>query len=195
MDNKFIVFEGPDNIGKTTLCNKVSEILTQKNKTCEVHSFPGNQKGTLGKFVHNFHHNHQKYGVTNIPNISLQLFHVAAHFDTIEKNIKPAIANNEYLLLDRYWWSTYVYGKVNNIKQSLLDKLLEIEKLAWKELLPDTIVLLTNDSPFEGAASEEWLQLRKEYLKIAENSTTPEVIQFSNVGDIEDNAQKLIKLF
>ncbi|MEX0661471.1 MAG: hypothetical protein WEA58_08585 [Balneolaceae bacterium] len=193
MKSKLIVFEGPDNIGKTTLCNELGKNLSSIGHRIEVISFPGNRSGTLGKFIHEFHHRYNKYGIENLSNTSLQLLHVAAHFDTITEDILPALGKGKIVILDRFWWSTYVYGKVSGINNDVLEKIIELEELAWENLVPDQVFLLSNGRPFKEEVSPEWNGLRDEYLSLAEKQESKlKIKRIKNEGRIQKTVDEII---
>jgi thymidylate kinase len=167
LKEKLIVIEGPDSIGKTVICKTLSNQLNNLQISNTTLSFPGNRKGTIGKFIHDFHHKHDKYGIKKLSPNSLQLLHVAAHFDTISEEIMPALERGKIVLLDRFWWSTYVYGKVSGIRDEILNKILELEDLAWDGLKPNHIFLINNREPINAPKTEEWEALRVEYIELA----------------------------
>ncbi|MEX0779194.1 MAG: hypothetical protein WD037_05645 [Balneolales bacterium] len=191
---KLIVLEGPDFVGKTTLAKKLSELLS-KNKIENLQlSFPGNIDGTLGKFIHDFHHNHNMYGIKTINNFSLQMLHVAAHVDSIGRDILPALEKDKTIILDRYWWSTYVYGEIGQVNKEYLDKLLALEELAWKKVNPDLIILIDAEEPYSLKVTEEWNRLRNSYHKLYQREKVKEnVICIINNSTLDDLFEKTIE--
>src|SRR5207249_4525469 len=109
---KLIVFEGPDGSGKTTLSRLFADRARELGVPCDWFAFPGREGGTLGKHVYEIHHNLQTVGVKAINPASLQLLHIAAHIDALEGRILPALKQGRHIVLDRFWWSTLVYGVV-----------------------------------------------------------------------------------
>ncbi len=194
IDKKLIVFEGPDNVGKTTICNALSESLKKLNYDNIVLSFPGNVDGTLGNFIHDLHHNHNKYGVHDINNISLQLLHVAAHFDTIEKTILPALEASKIVILDRFWWSTFIYGSVSGIDISILQEIIRLESYAWQKIVPDLVIFFDNPKPYNITPNKNWFRLHNEYCELfAEQSKNLNGIKYTN-SVIHDTVSDIIKL-
>ena len=106
------VFEGPDSVGKSTIVNLFSNKLHSTGRKVLNLSFPGKDKNTLGGLVYSIHHEPQSFNLEKINSSSLQLLHIAAHIDAIESTIKPAIESQTDVVLDRFWWSTVVYGNV-----------------------------------------------------------------------------------
>lgn len=136
------VFEGPDGVGKTTITGAVEIQLKKAGVDCEYLSFPGKEQGTIGAHVYRLHHDLAGYDVTQISPLSLQILHVAAHVDAIERRLLPLLSKGTTVLLDRYWWSTWVYGTVAGIPQSHLEAILSIEKLVWQDIVPSSVFLL-----------------------------------------------------
>src|SRR5713101_3899196 len=103
-----IIFEGPDGSGKTTLSSALAETLLAKGMDCEHLAFPGREDGSLGKQVYRVHHDPRSAGIEALTPTSLQVLHIAAHIDAIESRIFPALHAGKSIILDRFWWSTWV---------------------------------------------------------------------------------------
>lgn len=127
---KIYVIEGIDSSGKTTLCNKLKEKLAEVKINIEVFHFPGKDMNTLGKIVYQIHHNRTMFS-KELPELSIQTLHVAAHIDLWLNYINVAVNNGVNVILDRFWWSTYAYGKLKSITSNNLFKLIEIEKSCY----------------------------------------------------------------
>ena len=167
---RLIVFEGVDATGKTTLCNELCLSLLSEQKPVRRCHFPGKQQGTLGELVYRIHHLHRsEFGVATITPCSLQLLHIAAHVDTIETEIKPAIFDGEWVVLDRFWWSTYVYGIDNGVQESQLCHMINVEISAWDTVTPDIIFLVDSEIPLrdDETNSMAWQRKRQSYDKLA----------------------------
>lgn len=83
------VFEGIDNVGKTTIVQKLREkISLSMGCECSVVAFPGNESRTLGSLVCDIHHNQSKYFDTSLNETSLQLLHIASHIDLIQRKME-----------------------------------------------------------------------------------------------------------
>lgn len=179
---RLIVFEGVDAAGKTTLCNELCESLRRENKPVRLCHFPGTQRGTLGELVYRIHHLHSsEFGVPTIVPCSLQLLHIAAHVDSIESQIKPALCNGEWVILDRFWWSTYVYGQDYGVQETQLRLMINVEINAWGAIKPDIVFLVDSGVPLrdDEANSIAWQRKRQAYNRLAES---------------EDNIQTCVRL-
>jgi len=140
---KLFVFEGPDGVGKTSIIKALSARFAEEKIPEASFSFPGKDINTLGGVVNHIHHGTGEYNINNLNSTSLQLLHVAAHIDTIERNIIPALKEGKIVLLDRFWWSTAAYGKLNGVARKSLKKMIELEKLHWRDVKPDCIFFIS----------------------------------------------------
>lgn len=148
MTGQLIVFEGPDGVGKSTLASYLKGLLTDRGIKSELFSFPGDRPGTIGKLVYDIHHAPREFGIKEISPISLQALHIAAHLDAISRFILPVLRAGEWVVLDRFWWSTWVYGMVQNVEQRVLETLIQAERLLWGEVLPSVVFLLDQPLSF-----------------------------------------------
>ncbi|MDH4100651.1 MAG: hypothetical protein OEV28_08780 [Nitrospirota bacterium] len=167
---RLIVFEGVDAAGKTTLSNELCVLLRHNYQSVRHCQFPGRQQGTLGELVYRLHHFHSStFGVPKIAPCSLQLLHIAAHVDAIELEIKPALQDGEWVVLDRFWWSTYVYGLDDGVSESQLQLMIDIEKNAWGSIRPDIVFLVDSAIPLrdDEANSIAWQRKRQTYNRLA----------------------------
>ena len=98
---------------------------------------------------------------------SLQLLHIAAHIDTIESKILPALRKGYYVVLDRFWWSTWVYGIVSGADQRSLKAMIELEGIHWENTCPAICFLVERRTPLDGKLTSPWNRLIEEYAKLA----------------------------
>ena len=164
---RLFVFEGSDGVGKSTISEKVAEYLRKKGFDVLLLSFPGNEPNSLGDLVYKIHH--KEFGIGNISAASLQALHIAAHIDCIENRIRPAILDRKTIILDRYWWSTMVYGLAAGIPKSILDAMVSLEKTIWGTLLPEKLFLITRHEPFRAEFdSQSWTSICSAYQDLYE---------------------------
>lgn len=172
---KLFVFEGPDGSGKSTLSRAFARELNAWGFCCDWFSFPGTEIGTLGKHVYDIHHDPGTAGIKKLNPTSVQLLHIAAHVDTIETRIIPALKQGRYVVLDRCWWSTIVYGKISGVSRRALEAMVEVERLYWASILPNHVFLLRRNDAREQHFALEAVALEKEYahLSAVEGSKYP----------------------
>ncbi|MES2644719.1 MAG: nucleotide kinase domain-containing protein [Myxococcota bacterium] len=164
---QLVVFEGPDAVGKTTLVSAVARALAEHGIAHEVHAFPGNTQGTLGDLVYRLHHDAAASGIRTIAPAALQALHIAAHLDAIERLLLPALEAGKVVLLDRFWWSTWVYGLEGGVEREVLEAMIAVERRAWGGWTPHALVLPDRRSPGETSA-----RLRAEYQALADRYAT-----------------------
>lgn len=168
MVGRLIVLEGPDGVGKTTIARALVEAMSMKGDPIFYSAFPGNDAGTLGELVYRLHHRSKSVGVDSITPAALQTLHVAAHIDVIEGKLLPALRRGEKLILDRYWWSTWVYGKIAGMDSDLLDGLMEVERRCWAGVVPWKVYLIDRETPLKSEGSmEAWRRIRVGYGDLA----------------------------
>jgi len=141
------VFEGPDGVGKSTVAAGVEEHLRSVGVACARLSFPGSEPGTLGRLVYELHHTPDRFGVADLTSTGLQLLHIAAHVDAIERRILPLLREGTTVLLDRYWWSTWAYGTLRGTPMAHLDAMLTVERQVWQGIRPAALFLLRRTGP------------------------------------------------
>ena len=152
---RLIVFEGPDGIGKSTILREIATRLERSGRPVHRESFPGNGPGSLGALVYGLHHESSRHGVDGISPLALQALHIAAHLDSIENTILPALESGEIVLLDRFWWSAWVYGTAAKANEAALEMLVKAEQAVWKERIPEAIFLITRPQAFRAEHCQE----------------------------------------
>jgi dTMP kinase len=198
MDGKLIVLEGANEVGKSTIASLIYTWLREGGAAAELVAFPGNRSGTLGRHIYELHHRAAGFGIESLNATSLQILHIAAHVDTIQRIILPALASGKIVILDRFWWSTIVYGRAGDVDPETLRLLIEIEKRYWEGLRPDLALLITRSEPvtpmYDGAA---WNRLVRLYAEIAKSeSNLHPVHHLANDGPIDESfatARELVR--
>jgi thymidylate kinase len=168
MRGELIVFEGPDGVGKTTLSKRVVDWMAAQGIRSHYISFPGQEQGSLGKLVYDVHHKPERFGVGDVEPTARQLLHVAAHIDALHKTIGPALAAGESIVMDRYWWSTVVYGRTSAVDEKSIKLMIELEKVHWADFRPAVVFLLDRVVPARPEQSiEEYRALQLAYADLA----------------------------
>jgi thymidylate kinase len=184
------VLEGLDGSGKTTLSLAFVEHLRSKGIKCEYFAFPGREPATLGRLVHELHHDPKASNIASITATSLQLLHIAAHVDAIESRILPVLKKGTSVVLDRFWWSTWVYGKVSGVSQNSLEAMIRSERIAWGNIQPETMFLISRKVPHQNQNNE---QLLIEYKKLASREARRHHVRcIENEGTIARTLAKIV---
>lgn len=161
------VFEGPDGVGKSTLSQEFAASLRARGVDVRLMSFPGRESGTLGKAIYDLHHEPDRFGVRDATPSSLQLLHIAAHLDAIERVILPALRSGTTIVLDRFWWSTKVYGLTAGVNPKTLDAMIAVESAAWGAVRPTRIFLITRGKPLRPEPKDLWTKWKELYEDLA----------------------------
>lgn len=166
---KLFVFEGPDGVGKTSLATGFTEYIVARGIDCECMSFPGREPGTLGHHVYELHHDAACFGIASIRPLSVQVLHIAAHIDAIETRILPLLNSGRHIVLDRFWWSTWVYGAVENANRKALGAMIDAERACWGVTQPSAAFLITRTASLrESEVEGRWKKLCDTYRELAE---------------------------
>jgi dTMP kinase len=192
---QFFVFEGADAVGKTTLSKAIAAELITAGRQCQWYAFPGREEGTIGSLVYRLHHEPTAFNVKGLTASSLQTLHIAAHLDAIESVILPILRRGGTLILDRFWWSTWVYGTAHRINPRLLRSLIDAERFAWGEFLPSAAFFVTRNQPFGDEEKDRWSALNtgyRELVKSEEQFYPVHVIE--NQGTIEDATRRVLAI-
>lgn len=193
---ELIVFEGPDGVGKSTISRGLAVTLEKLGEPCVLMSFPGREEGTLGGHVYALHHDLHGHGITQgISPVAMQALHVAAHADVVTRRILPELAGGRHVVLDRFWWSTWVYGMVGGADTSSLEKLIEFERAVWDGVTPAAAFLIRRDRPVDRSEDlERWGRLDREYVRLAgrEGDAHP-VLTLQNAGSLDDAVESVLK--
>ena len=190
---RLYVFEGPDGVGKSTLANAVFARLQHAGVQCQLLSFPGREPGTLGSHVYRLHHNLGDFGIETIDASSMQVLHIAAHIDAIENRIHPMLLAGSTIILDRFWWSTWVYGVESGVSEESLQRMIDLEKVHWKSSEPDIVFLVQRSSPFRAEHSERrFSRLNALYLELAARAQQ-NVCVIRNEGTLDQVASSIVE--
>lgn len=196
----FIVFEGLDGAGKSTLIKKLTELLKSKKQSFIVTREPG---GTpLGEEIRTTLL--RTTGDTPTPRCELLLYEaIRAHH--VEQKIKPALKKGEWVLCDRFTASSIAFqAGGRKIKEK---DVIALNDFATNKLRPDLCVLLdltveesekrrlkrvkeTNEKldRFEQEDKEFHNRIRKSYLKQAKQNKIRWLIL-----DASQNPEKLFE--
>ena len=193
---RLFVFEGPDGVGKTALAGLFAERLRESGADCYLTSFPGREPGTLGHLVYELHHEAARLGVPSLVPTSLQMLHVAAHIDAIEQRIVPALMSGRDVILDRFWWSTWVYGLVTDANRRAIRAMLRAERACWGATQPAAAFLIMRAAPLREAdtgGGRDALCAAYRELAVSEARWHP-VHVVRNDGAIHDTLREVVRL-
>ncbi len=194
-----IVFEGVDGAGKTTLHRALADNFRRQYPDLPLYAdaFPGSVPGSLGEWVYRFHHGQTEKGprIGEVSPAALQLLHVAAHVDLIQRCIAPTLHAGGVVLLDRYWWSTYAYSRVT-LPPDKVWPMVNAERTFWDDLPKPVVVYLSRRVSLKAQelAPEAHAQLAASYREVidAEREHGTEVIELENEGSVAETWYRLL---
>lgn len=184
------VFEGIDNVGKTTIINRLKEKIREgTDYECVMITFPGNEPRTLGNLVYDIHHNEDKYLNETLNEASLQMLHVASHIDLIHRKLRKLCNNRCIVLLDRYWWSTYAYGLANGLNADIVQAIIEPELIFWEKIRVNKIFLIERQNRERDYKEAKENKIVSAYHELV--SKEPKSIIIDNNSDVESTVTKI----
>lgn len=138
MNGKLIVFEGPDGSGKTTILKKVNEKLTDEGYKLTLVREPG---GTdISEKIREI--------IIDNDNINMaakteSLLFAASRAQLVEEKLRPALANGEIILCDRFVLSSLLYQGVG--RGLGIDEVKAINDFAIGNVKPDLTIFFNID--------------------------------------------------
>ncbi len=168
---ELIVFEGADGTGKTAISTAVCAEIRKGGLIAELLTFPGKAPHTLGELVYRMHHNSKAVGIQSLTPLSLQALHIAAHLDAIETKVLPLLKQGNYVMLDRFWWSTFVYGVADGVNRGVLNALIQAEKFFWAQHSPRMLFYVTRSNPLRDEPAEKWRRWNEIYRELVISET------------------------
>ena len=184
---RLIVFEGPDGVGKSTLAERLTSRLHETGVPCEHLAFPGRRPGSLGRLVYDLHHDAPRLGLDEVNATSLQALHIAAHVDAIEGEVLPALRAGTWVVLDRFWWSTWVYGAAFGVPVRSLEAMIELEQLHWGNVGPDVLFLVEREDGIPDKREGLQEQILERYRELADRERSHScVVTLHNNSSVED---------
>lgn len=168
---KFIVIEGIDGSGKTTLINELKTFFEGREISCWITKEP--TESEFGSFVNNI------VSYDTLVSGTLKLFLILAdreqHISNQKDGLKGLILKKKLILCDRYYPSTYVY-QFNDVNQKTLElvmdyfeKKLEFDAMIYLDVTEDIALQRINKRKKIVEVDETFSQLsenRNRYLEL-----------------------------
>lgn len=193
MHSGIYIFEGIDNVGKTTIIHELKKHIQKiTDYKCFDIAFPGKEPRTLGNLVYHIHHHEEQYFDTPLNEISLQLLHIASHIDLIQRQLSNLNNQRCIVLLDRFWWSTYVYGIVGGVEEDMIKSIIAPELFFWKGLNVKKIFLIERSDREKEYEKNKDDNILDKYRRLSENE--PICTKLNNDNSIDDVVKKIYSI-
>lgn len=138
MNGKFIVFEGPDGSGKTTILKKVNEVLTNQGYKVNVFREPGGTK--ISEKIRDIIIDNDNKEMSDKTEA---LLFAASRAQLVEEKFKPLLNKGEIILSDRYVLSSLTYQGVG--RKLGIKELQAINNFATSGIKPDITIFFDID--------------------------------------------------
>ena len=200
----FIVIEGQDATGKDAQAAKFADYFRAQGKNVVHYA----ESGTASKndFVRTIAE--LNYGSKNdIDKRTRALLYLVNRYEQFKKYAEPALANNDIVIITRYWFSTYIYeGYGMGVSRALIKRL---HRLIMPEhyFQPDKIVILTQSDEnrqkrmaLQGKRTQEFFKsqddifgkkINNAYLKVAKEFNVPVLDASGTPDEVFANLKKL----
>ena len=199
----FIVFEGGEGSGKTTVIKFLASALKKSGYDVLVTHEPGGTR--IGRKVRGILVDKKNKDI--VPKAELLLF-LADRAQHVEEIIKPALAGQKIVLCDRFSGSTFAYQYYGR-QLANFEEIYRLDSFSRDHLHPGLTVLLDvspetglqergkNTSRFEKEKIEFHRRLRAGYLELAkQNPETWRVIDASKpLKEVQSEALEIVKDF
>jgi dTMP kinase len=201
MAGKLVIFEGADGCGKSTQARNAYDYLHSLGLKVNLFRDPG--QTVIGEKIRNIlldRKNDRMCAQTDL------LLYLAARMQLTEEFIKPALKNGEWVVLDRFNLSTYVYQCL--IGNWDLSNIINIEKSIGFSIVPTSVILLDVDTETafsrmesreqdrqEARGIEFHKKIRERYLSISKSIYKKELTVIKtdkNPSDVKDEIIRLI---
>ena len=97
-------------------------------------------------------------------------------------------------MLDRFWWSTWVYGMVAKANRKALRAMIRAERACWNRTHPSATFLITRAKSLrEQEVAGRWRELCQAYQELAESERRRyPVYVISNDSTVEDALCRMV---
>jgi dTMP kinase len=131
---RFLVLDGPDGSGKSTQIARLAARLRERGEAVLVLREPG--ATPMGEAIRDL----LLHADVDITPLAEMLLYQAARAHLVETVIRPALAQGQTVLLDRYWTSTAAYQGYGLGLDP--DEIRRVSAVATGNLEPDRLILL-----------------------------------------------------
>ncbi len=87
----------------------------------------------------------------------------------IQRQLEPLSNSKCIILLDRFWWSTYVYGLSERLEENVIQAIIAPELLYWKDINVKKIFLVERKKKQSDYELNKENAIIEQYRQLAEN--------------------------
>jgi thymidylate kinase len=159
LPGSLVVFEGPDDTGKSTLLKHMRE---QRLFDDAVYTHQPSGETTLGAMIYQIT---ETFTSVEMPPLVRQFLHLASHAEHYANFITPKLAEGG-VFLDRCWWSTIAYGWYAGGIDMEYEEFKHMVQLPTGGRMPSVVFLSMNsygEVPGSALIQGYW-ELQEEYL-------------------------------
>jgi thymidylate kinase len=174
---KYYVLEGPSGVGKTSIAQVVLEKLIQDGVKAKYFKFNENnidypllesriKEPLLFELLRKWNFD-DEIVQREINPLCVALLGMAAKIDLFQRYVKPMLVDEGYVVLsDRYWWSAYVLGRINNLNEDVLSGMEQIYNAVT--LKPNIMFHLLRKTSLKNVKPKIWNIFAQEYTNLSE---------------------------
>lgn len=188
---KFIVIDGPNGVGKTTIIEGLQKEL--KTRNIDVYFTKEPTETELGKFVRDYAEKHQ--------GISVATLVAADRYQHISEEIIPQLKKGKIVISDRYVLSSLILQRMDEvceefilvINSEIIQPDLQIGVLADNDIIQDRLKNRNCLTRFEkGKRTSEELKWMELGLQILEEKGV-NVLRLKNDSNLKDNVISVVE--
>ena len=128
--------------------------------------------------------------------IECEYIHMFAHMDVLENQIIPKLKTGISIVLDRFWWTTWVQSITSGTSKQELKLTLKVEQDKWNCTKPDVIFFIKANRPHKPEEhNAQWYKTNASYKELVDNQELSYPIRvIGNDGDITSTINAITEI-
>lgn len=190
-----IAIDGIDGAGKTTQCELLKKRLIGQNYSCILLKEPA-KEGVHAEEIKNISENERKLETTSDLERELHYF-IENRRDNVLNRINPGLVNNDFVIMDRYYFSTIAYQSIFGLDPEYIKNINEafapIPKITFIIDVPvDVGIARINGRGLKISSFEKQEYLEKVRVNFLKMKKYPKVYVLDGTEDIQKVHNKII---